>query len=397
MSMWVYQNDNDEYVDYFSLKKLQHETKQLREKYNIPEPCFYDLKTCFNCHQKFTDDDVFDFYSNKDYEYCKHQQCNLDEFIYEKKNLKLADLQEAISYGGIDYSNDIVIPPYIKRIYLYNTTEELDLSQTCLESINANGYYPLIENAFSSVLTLNICNNIVDFSKFINLTKLDLSYASNGDNIDLSFCKKLESCSIKNIQLNTNISLENCNKLHTLLLENISNINVNLKNCCTLHSLTLCKTKFNLDLSDCINIKHLKLDNSETVIQPLISLEKLNIINPNKDFDLLKFPNIKTLTFDLFAHIGNLLNLNKLFNLHSYTFNDYNSINNTVHNIDISENINLEHLNIYSAKNKCNIEFGTKLHPKLNHCKLDFHSDQYIYIPGYIKNIQMNRVNYMYT
>jgi hypothetical protein len=40
MSMLVFQDDNEKYIDYFSLKKLQHETKEYRLNNNLLEPKF---------------------------------------------------------------------------------------------------------------------------------------------------------------------------------------------------------------------------------------------------------------------------------------------------------------------------------------------------------------------
>lgn len=327
MSMWVFQDNNKQYIDYFSLKKLQYETKEYRLINNLTDPKFNDLTICFNCKVKFTTDDVFDFYSDKDNEYCKHQNCNINTYKYERKNLKLADLQEAICYGGIDldYSYDNIIPSNIKSIYLYNTTEELDLSQTQLEFIDASGYYSLCYDAFSSVNKLKICNTFVDFTKFTNLITLELSYSM--EDIDLSPCKELQIATMKNIK--HNISFENCNKLHTLLLDNISN-NINLKGCTQINSLSIYKSLLQLDLTDCNKIKHLRLENYRYNIQPSIiySLEKLNISHSQHDIDLLTFPNLVTLTFDIFSPSDNnkLLNLDKLELLKTFTFNDYRSI-----------------------------------------------------------------------
>lgn len=395
MSMWVFQDDNEEYIDYFSLKKLQHETKEYRLNNNLSNPKFNDLSICFNCKVKFTADDIFDFYSDKDNEYCKHQNCNLDTYKYERKNLKLADLQEAICYGGIDYSHDNIIPSNIKRIYLYNTTEELDLSQTQLESIETSGYYPLCSDAFSSVDRLKICNTVVDFTKFTNLITLELSY-STGD-IDLSPCNSLQVATMKNIK--HNISFENCNKLHTLLLDNISH-NINLLGCTKLHSLSIYKSSIQLDLTDCNCIEHLRLENSECNIQPSIvtSLEKLNISNSQHDIDLSSFPNLRTLTFDIFSPSNNkLLNLDKLESLKLFTFNDYKSAtyNSSNHSIDISKNTNIEHINIYSANNTCSVNFGTEL-PKLVKVYLDFNTIYPVYVPNSIKNMQTHRANIIY-
>ena len=76
-----------------SLKDLQKDAFELRKKMNVMNPKFHDLDRCYNCKELFTTNDKFDFYSDKNNEYCKHQECPIYKYIYkfEKKDLELLD------------------------------------------------------------------------------------------------------------------------------------------------------------------------------------------------------------------------------------------------------------------------------------------------------------------
>jgi hypothetical protein len=422
MSLWIKQDGGDyDYINYFSLKKLQHEAKQLRLNKGINDPIFHDLTKCYHC-KKDLGDDIFDFYSDADNEYCKHQYCR--NYVFEKNNLQLVDLEEGINNGNIDYSHDTIIPSHIKILYVNSSNKELDLSQTQLETLHASSYYDLNLDAFNTIKQLNICNTVADFTKFTNLIKLNLSYAEK--DIDLSCCKNLSNAEFKNIK--TNINLSGCCNLKNLILTNIQHLNecmlhnsqsesgtgtseacsisckcsagtVILKGCTQLSSLVMNKVSAEIDFTDCTNLNHIRLEEMNIISASIPSLQKLNILDCEKEInmtDFSQFPNLTSLTITNSRSNMNILycvniNLDKLKLLESFLFTDIRIMSNPiVYNFNFSNNNRLAKIDIYSAKHHCNVTFGDNL--VLTECNLDFISRNIINIPKNVTKKYLKRV-----
>ena len=74
MSICVKQDTNNK-LEFFSINKLQQETKNICKNNN--------LSKCYFCHQSIKVDDRIDFYSDGMNEYCKHYDCQ--EVIISKR------------------------------------------------------------------------------------------------------------------------------------------------------------------------------------------------------------------------------------------------------------------------------------------------------------------------
>jgi len=314
-----------------------------------------NMTKCFQCNKHFEINDKYN-------EYYVHTDC-----IYQQ-----------------DINHDYIISSHIKKIYLEEDTPELDLSQTMLDELHATKYYRLDNDAFNTVKKLVINNTLVDFTKFINLEILQLAHAIC--DVDLSVCCNLMNVKLSHIQYDVNLS--NCKKLKTLELNNIIN-NVNLKDCDNLEQLIFYNSSCLLDLSDCTNLKYIYLENSEFKIIPeILHIKQLNIIDNQTEIDMMRFPFLISLNISNNNKLYEIFNIDKLELLQTFIYTDV--MNTTmIHNFNFTNNKSLVNINIYSAKNKCNVIFSNN---KLQNLQLNFVSDNQIYLPMAV-NTKYNRIN----
>lgn len=405
MSLWVKDNnEEDDEIEYYSIKSLSEEIKNTRTELEIPYPKFNDLTKCFFCHKSFELNDIIDFYSDPNIEYCKHSNC---ANIYIKKNLIVEDLQNIINTTwDIDFSYDNIIPSNLKKLNLiYKFTDyNLDFSESNLIELVASDFDKLLSDNFKSIEKLDCYKTLVDFTKFINLTTLTLSKIL--EPADLTPCINLTNVTLQNI--NFDINLSGCNKLTVLRLYNITK-NINLSGCLQLDSLELKNiTTACIDIIDCINLTSLKLENVKNNCifpQKIDSLTKLHITDISESVDLINYPNIKTITTIItktntetirnsnknILNSNYFYNLDKLINLEVFIFNDltYLEIISIQYNFDLIKNNKLKIVNIYSANKECNVIFSNKVY--LEECLLDFKSMNKIIIPQNVKKIKYNK------
>jgi hypothetical protein len=385
--MWLRkESDND--IKYLSINKLQLQAKQERDKLGLNCPIIHNMEKCFNCNRLFNHNDVFTFYSDEYDEYCKHEKCPVYRYSFQVTGLQQGDLQLGIFNGNIDYEGATIIPRDIKRMYLDNyIKQDLDLSKTELNEIDVANYRSLDLDAFKSVKKL-ICNNtMIDFTKFINLTKLNMTNVKYP--VDLSPCKSLIDVTLENIS--NIITIDGCDKLKTLIL-----INIDTKviiHCPNLQRLELHNVQSCIDLSNCDNLSELKIINGPCNLTPYVlpNITFLYVNNNTCDIDLQQFPNITSL-----VHIISnkpdykTLHIDKLNNLKVYQFH-INFMNNKTYDFDFSLNHKLEKISIYSYSCKCNVIFGDNL--KLKECNLEFKTDNPINIP---KNVSIKKIRTIY-
>jgi hypothetical protein len=393
MSVWF--KENKEYENtYCSLNALQNKAYEKRKLYQITEPKIYDMLKCFICKKDFEMDDVIDFYSDMYNEYCQHhEKCSYTVYKFEKKNLVITDLQNIINATcDIDFSHDNIIPPYIKKLNLIQRYRDynLDFSQSRIVDLCANNYDKLKSYNFMSVNKLECYRTPVDFTKFINLTNLQLSRIL--ENTILSSCINLVDVTLNNIDYD--IDLSNCYNLITLKLSTI-NKNINLKGCSKLETLEMKNVNVLIDVSDCVNLALLRLEDMklDNVPKNINSLTNLHIINIYDFIDVAYYPNIKVLTNNIYmCNNGNygkhVLNYDKLQNLELFKFSDVRFINNVSieYNFNFTNNTKLKTVDIYSAINNCNVVFGENL--ELIECNLEFYSNNQIIVP---KNITKSK------
>lgn len=381
--MWLRKENNND-TEYLSIKKLQLQAKQERDKLGLDCPVIHNMEKCFNCDRLFNYNDVFTFYSDEYDEYCKHEKCPINRYSFQVSGLQQGDLQMGIFNGNIDYEGDTIIPPHIKTIYLSNyIQQDLDLSKTELNEIDVVNYKTLDLDAFKSVKKL-ICNNtMIDFTKFINLTKLNLNYINY--HVDLSPCKSLIEVTLENIS--NRITIDGCDKLKTISLVNIDTQVI--INCPNLKRLELCSVQ-SIDLSNCDNLIELKIINGPCNLTPYVlpNILSLYIHDNTCDIDLQQFPNITSLVHMIFQQPDyRTLNIDKLNNLQVYQFSNHlNFINKKTYDFDFSLNNQLEKVSIYSSLCKCNVTFGDNL--MLKECNLEFKTDTHINIP---KNVSVKK------
>jgi hypothetical protein len=378
MSLWIEETENS-YDDssYYSIKSLQQEARLHRTKYKLnKEPLISDMTKCFFCKETFNYSDTINFYSDTSNEYCYHQDCSRGVYRFEKKNLIVSNLQDIINVTwDIDYSHDNIIPANIYKLNLIQKYKDysLDFSQSNLEDLEVNDYDKLDSYNFKSIIILKSYRTLVDFTKFINLNKLTLARPLN--NTVLSSCKNLTSVILNDI--NYNIDFTDCINLEELELNNVTTL---------------------IDLSDCSKLQSLRVENMMigNIPKNIPSLTKLNINNIFDSIDVISYPNLKTLTNNVYnngkGEYGKcVFNYDKLKHLEVFLFSDVRFIDNIpiVYNLDFSKNTKLKNLNIYSAINNCNIDISNNIN--LEDCTLEFYSNNPIIIPKTIKNLKYKK------
>ena len=394
MSLWIEEHNNeDDYGSYFSIKTLQQEAKLFRTTYKLhKEPIICDMSMCYLCKKKFLYGDTINFYSDTEYEYCYHQNCPYTVYKFEKKKLVVADLQDIINQTrDIDFSNDNIIPANIYKLNLIQKYRDynLDLSQSKLQELIASDYDRLDLDNFKSIVKLECYRTLVDFSKFTNLTKLKLERPL--DHTVLS-CINLIDVVLRNIDFT--IDFTDCINLKTLTLINIDS-QIIIKNCINLEILELNNVNIMIDVSDCTKLQHLRLENmmNANIMKNISSLTNLHINNVFDTIDVSCYPNIKTLSCNVFNNgKGNfgkcVVNYERLEHLEVFLFSDMRFMDNImiVYCFDFTNNTKLKNINIYSAINNCNINISNNLN--LEECTLEFYSDNPIYIPKNVKKLK---------
>ena len=278
MSLWIEEN-NDDYDEgsYYSIRALMNQAKSFRATYKLSkEPTISDMSKCYFCKKVFLYCDTINFYSDAENEYCYHQTCSYTIYKFEQKNLIITELQKIINETwNIDYSHDNIIPPEIIKINLIQKYRDynLDFSESNLDEICVSDYEKLDSYQFKSVTKLECYRTNVDFSKFINLSKLKLERPL--ENIILTPCQNLMDVQLKNID--KTIDLTNCINLKKLTLTNIS-APIIIKGCNNLKTLELNNVKTLINIEDCLKLELLRLENMININIPNNSLTNLHII-----------------------------------------------------------------------------------------------------------------------
>jgi hypothetical protein len=198
------------------------------------------------------------------------------------------------------------------------------------------------------------------------------------DSIDLTPCIKLKEVLLQDIKHDIII---NNPLLNTLTLTNTSNISIIAP---ILENVYLYNIN-NIDLTNCPKISHLRLDNSEINLSSN-NIKNLNIVD--KDIDLIQFPNLELLSVDNHTRISNINNLNTLTKLKKFIFKDILRNQNCIHIFDFTDNTKLEYINMYSVRNRYNIVFS-KL-AILRECKLDNNCNSVVNLPRQSSLLKFN-------
>jgi hypothetical protein len=390
MSLWVHNMDKI----YYSIKSLQNEAKQMRHTLMInKEPLIHNMKVCYICKKEFIDSDIINFYSDGDNEYCYHLNECSNIYKFQRNNLIVSNLQNINDSVNIDYSHDNIVPNNIYKLNLIHNyrNHNLDFSQSNLKELIVSDYDKLESDNFNSITLLECYRTNVDFTKFINLNKLKLNCTLENTIIS---CQKLIDVSLNNI--NFEIDFTNCINLKILQITNVTK-QIILKGCVNLETIELNNVTTLIDVSECTKLKLLKLENmiSSNIPQNIYSLTNLHIYNNIDSIDVTSYPNLISLSNNIYNgknHYGKcIINYDKLIHLQYFSFSDVRFIDNVpiVYNFDFSKNTNLQNLNIYSAINNCNMDISKNL--KLEVCTLEFYSDYPIIISKNVKELKYNK------
>lgn len=238
------------------------------------------------------------------------------------------------------YSQIVSIPGFQFRQALLNHFPVIDL--------NRNQEIEVSEAIQVQVLNITDQNvrDITGIKSFVNLKTLNAS-SNKISIVDLADMNNLETVNITAPDANNgaafSIDLSNCTKLISFYSDFNATRSINLKNCSALETLVInTNTYLNaIDLSDCVNLKYLSVNNTD--------LASLNV-STNRKLTYLSCSQLNFLGSSTFNGILNLSN--------NLLLEEFNCFFNRFTNLDFSSNTKLKRLNC--ANNKLlNLDLST--------------------------------------